>query len=288
MSNLSSPASSSQRQRKLFRVVALVACVLSAWVAAMVTRAIPERLPLRSAVLDSKSTGQIEEETASGILEDLPMPSVSASGKAIASATEKVRKTPENSAAWSNLGEALGQELRNSANQKYYDFAESAFRYALRLNSKNVDALSGMAWVSGGRHVFKESIDWANQALAIDPSNSAAEGIIGDAELELGNYDQALNHYQKMMDLRPDLSSWSRGAYLLWIMGDKTKAVWLMEKAIKAGSPFPENTGWCRAKLAMMHFSAGELEDATRVIEPALATTPHNIQIGRASCRERV
>ena len=84
--------------------------------------------------------------------------------------------------------------------------------------------MNGMAWVAGGRHVFDQSIEWANRALKIDPGNAPARGIIGDAALELGDYDRAFDEYQKMMDLRPDLSSWSRGAWLLWLTGNPSKA----------------------------------------------------------------
>ena len=91
--------------------------------------------------------------------------------------------------------------LRDTADEKYYDYAETAYQYALKLHPSAVDALSGMAWVTGGRHQFEQSREWANRALAIDPENAAACGILGDAALELGDYDAAYDHYQKMMDL---------------------------------------------------------------------------------------
>ena len=162
--------------------------------------------------------------------------------KTLAQALTKAREKPHGAMAWVNLGDALAQKLRDSANLKYYDYAEMAYGHALQLDPKSVDAMNGMAWVVGGRHVFDQSIEWANRALKIDPRNAPARGIIGDAALELGDYDRAFDEYQKMMDLRPDLSSWSRGAWLLWLTGNPSKAQWLMQKAIKAGAPYAENT----------------------------------------------
>ncbi len=207
------------------------------------------------------------------------------SDKALTSLLGKVRQTPQDAIAWVNLGDTLAQVLRDGANEKYYDHAEAAYRCALRLNPRSVDAMIGMAWATGGRHLFDQSKDWANQALALDPRNAAACGILGDADVELGDYDAAFEHYQKMMDLKPDLSSWSRGAHLLWLTGDSKKAMWLMEKAIKAGAPFAENTAWCRAKFAIMLFHEGALIPAAQILEPALQAVPKNIHVLLAAGR---
>lgn len=216
----------------------------------------------------------------------IPVPAgKSATEKVQLAALAKVRENPEDAAAWVNLGDALAQQMRDSANEEYYDHAELAYRFALRLNAGSVDALTGMAWVTGGRHAFDLSKDWAAKALALDGSSAAALGILGDADVELGDYEAAFEHYQKMMDAKPDLSSWSRGAHLLWLTGDVKKAAWLMEKAISAGAPFAENTAWCRAKLAMMQFSQGALLPAAQVLEPALKSSPGNTHVLLAAGR---
>ena len=206
-------------------------------------------------------------------------------GKARAAAMTKARSNPANPVAWIALGDALAQELRDTDNQKFFDHAEAAYREALRLAPANAEAMTGLAWVFGGRHQFGQSIAWASQALAVRPDLPDALGITGDAELELGRYDAALESYQKMMDLRPDLSSWSRGAHLLWVTGDKSKATWLMQRALKAGAPFTENTAWCRARLAMMHFHDGALLPAAQVLEPALAANTRNPHVLLAAAR---
>ena len=224
--------------------------------------------------------------TAEQILAALPAPKAdSASGKALVAAIAQVRKTPGDAVGWVNLGDIIAQVQRDSAVPQYYDFAEMAYLHALEINPQSAAAMTGMAWVTGGRHVFDQSIRWAEKALALDAGNAAAVGILGDAEVELGDYDKAFEHYQKMMDLRPDLSSWSRGAHLLWLTGNKSKAMWLMERAIKAGAPFAENTAWCRAKLAMMQFHDGALVPAAQTIEPALAASSRNTHVLLAAGR---
>ena len=218
--------------------------------------------------------------TAEQTLAQIPVPTgSSATDKALSVALEKVREKNGDATGWVNLGDALAQVLRDTANEKYYDHAETAYLYALRLQPSSVDAMTGMAWVTGGRHLFEQSKEWANRALALDASNAAAFGIIGDAALELGDYDAAYAHYQKMMDAKPDLSSWSRGAHLLFLTGDSKKAIWMMEKAIKAGAPFAENTAWCRARLAMMLFHQGAYISAAQALEPPLKSGSKNTHV---------
>lgn len=199
--------------------------------------------------------------------------------QAIARWTARVKQTSQDDSAWVHLGNALMQKARETSDASYYGRAEPVFQKALSLQPKNVAALTGIAWVYGARHEFEQSLEWANQAIAIDPKNQAAYGLLGDAALEMGQYDKAFEHYQKMLDIRPDLSSYSRGAYLLYLTGDIRKATWLMQKAIAAGAPYAENTAWCRAQLTLMLWNNGALLPAEQVLEAALKQTPNNYHL---------
>jgi tetratricopeptide (TPR) repeat protein len=222
----------------------------------------------------------ISPPTPEAILSSLPVPDTTTpTGKVLATAIQKTRTSPKNSECWLLTGDALAQLQRETEAPRYYDAAELAYTEALRLTPQNAAALAGMAWVSGARHQFDKSIDWGNQALAADPQCADALGILGDAALELGNYDLAYEHYQKMMDLRPDLSSWSRGAYLLWLTGESNKAMTLMGKAIAAGAPFAENTTWCRVRMATMLFHQGALPPAADTMNPLLKAGSKNTHL---------
>ena len=214
------------------------------------------------------------------ILAAIPTPEGnSAADQALGSTLENVRKTPQDAVTWVNLGDTLAQLCRDTDDRKYDALAEQSYRHALQLNPRSVDAMDGMAGVAAGRGTYDQTVQWATRALALDENNAAACGLIGDAALERGDYDAALENYQKMMDLKPDLSSWSRGASLLWITGNRSKAIWLMERAVKAGAPYAENSAWCRAAYAMMLFNDGALLPATQVLAPALTAGSRNPQV---------
>lgn len=215
--------------------------------------------------------------TPTAILNRLPVPDPNTkTGKLLAASLLKARTSPNDAKNWIQIGDAFAQLQRESEDPHYYDAAETVYSEALRLTPKSVNALAGMAWVTGGRHQFDKSIAWGNQALAIDPQCIDAFGILGDAALELGEYDMAFDNYQKMADLRPDLSSWSRAAHLLWLTGETNKAKTLMGKAIGAGAPFAENTAWCRIRMATMLFHEGAIPPAEDAIRPLLEAGSKN------------
>ena len=193
--------------------------------------------------------------------------------------TNRVQQNARDEHALVQLGDALMQKARDTADVSYYSRAEALYRQALALRSTNMEALIGLAWVSGARHEFEQSIAWARQAVAIEPQHHTAYGLLGDAALEMGDYDDALKHYQKMLDIRPDLASYSRGAYVLFVTGDSRRAMLLMHKAIAAGAPYAENTAWCRAQLALMLWATGALLPAEQLLHTALAEAPQNYHV---------
>jgi tetratricopeptide (TPR) repeat protein len=214
---------------------------------------------------------------AAQVVAAIPPPAgKAAADRAVAAALGRVRQGEKDPGAWADLGDALMQKARETADAGYYNHAERAYRRALALAPGHVAATTGRAWVFGSRHEFEESIAWANKAIALDGRAHHAYGLLGDAAVERGEYDDAFKHYQKMVDLRPDLSSYSRGAHLLFLAGDLRKARWLMEKAIAVGAPYAENTAWARAQLALIYFSDGHLVAAEQLLHDARGKAPDN------------
>ncbi len=265
---------------KLRAIFAIIFGMVAIWTVSLSSK------PVNPAITPTEKAEDPVGISANEILDKLPATeSKTDTDKTLTAMIGKVRAEPDKSYRWVALGDVLAQKLRDTTDQNYLAHVELTYLQALKLDPKDSDAMTGMSWVTGNRHIFDQSIHWAEKALAIQPNHVAAFGILGDAALELGDYDKAFDCYQKMADLRPDLSSWSRAAYLIWVTGDSKKAIWLMEKAIKAGAPFGENTAWCRAKLAMMYFHSGELLAAKECLEPVLTKDTHNPHVLLAACK---
>jgi tetratricopeptide (TPR) repeat protein len=184
-------------------------------------------------------------------------------------------------------GDALMQRSRDLLDPSLYQHAEAAYRQALAADPKCVPAMLGLAWVHNSEHEFAEGRRWAELVLEVVPKQPDAFALIGDGQIELGDYDGALESYQKALDIRPDQSSYSRAAHLLWLTGDTARARSLMRMAISAGSIAPENTAWCRARLALMFYYAGDIEEADRMVTEALRASPDNAHVLTAAGRVR-
>jgi tetratricopeptide (TPR) repeat protein len=185
---------------------------------------------------------------------------------------------PVGSDAWVRLGDLLMQRARDTVR---HDFAaaSNAYSEALELDPSHARARLGMAWVKNSEHDFAAGKQWAEKALEIDPNLQDAYCLIGDGAMELGDYDGALKHFQKALKLRADLASYSRAAHLMWLTGQSGRARLTMQRAIDAGGPFPENTAWCRAELATMHFLDGATLAAEKQLEIALREATRNPRV---------
>ncbi len=180
--------------------------------------------------------------------------------------------------SWVKLGNSLMQKARNTVGQDFAP-ASAAFEKALALQPDNIEAIVGMAWVRNSEHDFVSGRRFAEKALALDAHQVDAHSLIGDGAVELGNYDEAFDCYQDALESRADLSTLGRAGHLLWITGDAAQALSLMQRAIEAGGPHPENAAWCRSELALMEFQSGAMGSAEEHATAAVKAAPENPRV---------
>lgn len=186
----------------------------------------------------------------------------------------RLEKDPNNTDLYNRLGVALMQKGRESGNLSWYNQARASFQKAVNLNPKNPVSLYNLAWAYTIHHHFSEAIRYARQAIAIDPNSYPAYGVLSDSYVELGDYEKGLTYAQKMLDLHPDLASYSRGAHLRWLHGNVKGAAFLFQKAIEAGGPYPEHTAWARTQLADIYFKTGNVRAAEQIYQQVLKQLP--------------
>jgi tetratricopeptide (TPR) repeat protein len=176
--------------------------------------------------------------------------------------------------AYATVGALYLQKARESADPGHYARAEQAFQRALAGNPDDAAALSGLGSLALARHQFGQALDWGVRAQARAPYSAIPWGVLGDAYLELGQYDQAFEAFQRMVDRRPDLSSYTRASYARELTGDRAGAIELMTRAARAGAPTGENTAWALVQLGNLRLDGGELAEAEDAYRQALVGYP--------------
>lgn len=176
---------------------------------------------------------------------------------------------------FAQLGWLMLQRTRENGDPDLYSRAEKAFGEALQRDPAQVDALLGQGALALSRHDFAEAIDWGRKALAHNPYRAQAYGVIGDGQLELGRYNEAAQTIQKMVDLRPDIASYSRVSYLRELHGDMPGAIDAMSRAVVAGNPGSEARAWAQVQLGLLHFDQGDLTRAETEFSGVLSYLPN-------------
>jgi len=144
----------------------------------------------------------------------------------------------------------------------YYTAIEKILNGILKLEPKNFEATVYKASLRMSQHQFADAKKLAEEAMAINPSNAYVYGILVDANVELGNYEEAVAMSDKMQALKPSLESYSRASYLREIYGDVPGAIAAMKLAVAAGLPGSEPQSWSRNILGELYFNNNQMDAA--------------------------
>ncbi len=193
----------------------------------------------------------------------------------IATHYETVRQYPDTVDSYALLGFAYLQNVREKGDPADYARAEAALDEALRRDAQNLNALIGKGSLAAAQHEFHEALELGNRAVAVSPRTARAHGVVVDALTELGRYDEALVATQTMVDLRPDLASYSRVSYQRELHGQLDGAIVAMEQAYSASvGAGTENREYLRVLMGDLRLLAGDLETAEQIYQGSLGASP--------------
>ena len=191
---------------------------------------------------------------------------------------EKLNQKPDDYRSMLQLAQLFMLEARITGEHgHYYPASLKTLDEVLKKNPpKDVEfgATSLKASVYLSLHKFKEAKEFAEYAVTLNGYNALIYGSLVDANVELGNYEEAVKMADKMMSIRPDLRSYSRVSYLREIHGDLPGAIKAMQLAVKSGFPGYEETAWCRLTLGELYEQAGEWEKAEAEYKTILENRP--------------
>lgn len=215
----------------------------------------------------------------------------------IQSLQDQLRTQPENWPDYTQLGLAYLQKARETGDPTYYQKTEEALDKALLHQPDDYVSVSASGALALARHQFHSALELGEKARQINPDRPYAYGVIADARVELGDYSDAVDALQTMVNLRPDMSSYSRISYIRELHGDIPGAMEMMQRAVDSGTPNLESTAWVRTQLGNLYFNSGDLDQAEAEYQRTLQDRPDyvyavvglgRVQAARGNARDAI
>lgn len=202
----------------------------------------------------------------------------------IAELKQKVIQKPKDVKPRLQIAMIYISEARVTGNADYYQYIDKILNDVIAIEPNNFEAFVFKASVAMSLHQFAMAETLADKARSINPDNAYVYGILVDANVEMGNYEEAIKMSDKMQDLKPSLEAYSRVSYLREIYGDYAGAIEAMKMAVQAGAPGLESTEWARVQLGDLYLNTGKPDEARTQYEMALQYRPEfpNAEIGLA------
>jgi tetratricopeptide (TPR) repeat protein len=123
-------------------------------------------------------------------------------------------------------------------------------------------------------HRFSNAARYARAMTERWPGDVQSWGTLGDALLEMGQYDAAREAFAQMLKMKPGLMSYNRMGFYYFVTGDVERGIALMKSAVEAAAKYPENKAWCLVELGNIYFKTGRWADADQAYTDAVATFP--------------
>jgi tetratricopeptide (TPR) repeat protein len=188
---------------------------------------------------------------------------------------QKIKANPSDKKSLNGLAAIYLEEARATGNFSYYDQAAlNCVNRVLALDARDFEGLTYKATIFLSQHHFADGLALAKEILQFYPYSAHVYGILVDANVEMGNYKEAVDAAEKMISIRPDIRSYSRISYLREIHGDIPGAIDAMKLAVDAGSPGAEATEWSRVQLGKLYEQTGEISYAEMTYSIALQNRP--------------
>jgi len=189
--------------------------------------------------------------------------------------TQKILNRPNDIKSRLQLAVIYISEARITGEHPYYYPAIlKILDGVLAMDVNNFEAMVYKASVKMSQHSFSEAKEIGEKARILNPDNAYIYGVLVDANVELGNYKEAIKLSDKMQSLKPSLESYARASYLREIYGDYPGAIEAMKMAVQAGLPGSEPWCWTKKTLAHLYEKTGNWSKAEEQLQEILSIRP--------------
>jgi len=196
--------------------------------------------------------------------------------QSMATAQKLIEKSPKNYEAYNALALALSRRARETSDVTFYSQAEEALQKSFAIAPVNFDGERIHVWLLLGKHEFAAALAEATKLNKKMPDDVMVYGFLTDANVELGNYNDAEKACQRMLDLRTGTQpAVTRAAYLRELFGEVDGALELMNMAFQSSPPAQAEDGaWILTQMAHLYLSTGNLDKSEKTLQQALAMFP--------------
>ncbi len=187
----------------------------------------------------------------------------------------KIKEDPDDYYNYTKLGASYIQKGREAGGIEPYLEAEKVLTKSIELYPDGYAAYAYLGQVSSYKHNFQKTIEYAKKAIELKPEKSIPYGVLGDAYMELGMYDEAERAYLTASMISSDFFSGTRLAQIRDLKGDTKRAIEIMNKSIELASSLnlpAENIAWAKVMLGSFYFKTGDMEKAQQSFDEALKT----------------
>jgi tetratricopeptide (TPR) repeat protein len=192
-------------------------------------------------------------------------------------ARRRLAASPSDAAAGVRLAEILVRKARVDTDASRAIEAERVLRMVLDDEPGEYSALKLLGAVLLSQHRFVEAAHVAERGIGINDRDAWNYGVLGDAYVELGRYDEAFDAFDTMVRVRPDAASYARVAYAHELQGRLDEALRHMQMATEATSAHdPESLAWHHAQVGALLFQLGRVDDAASAFARADHAFPNH------------
>ena len=187
-----------------------------------------------------------------------------------------IKAHPDRSQPYNDLAFAYTQRVRETADSAYYVQAETALQKSFQITPDNLEGQKAQLMILLGRGEFRQVLALAKVLNRKTPDDILLYGFIADAAIALGDYSDAEEAAQWMLDMRPgNVPGLLRGAALRRLYGDARGATDFFSQAYQQMAPTQtEELAWTLTEMADLQLSTGDIDGADKLIHSAMQRFP--------------
>jgi tetratricopeptide (TPR) repeat protein len=210
----------------------------------------------------------------------IAVPPSSPADARIAAAQSRVGTNAKSWQPYNDLAAALCRKARDTEDVALYEQADAALQRSLELSPGNYEARKLQAVALLGKHQFDQALKLAAELNHKVPDDIGGWGLLADINVALGNYPEAEQDAQVILDLRPGSAlGFVKAAGLRELFGDPEGAVEFYREANRRISQNDaDEHAWFLTQIARLELGAGNLKLAEDTLAQALRLFPESQQ----------